>query len=189
MKKIKESAIVKFVIALFLIGLITGLIFYFLYKPDVANYIDTFRDFIKTGHQNTYLLDGIIISSVFILSISCIGIPLLLILLFYEGMSIGFTLGVFLSIDFFKGIVFYSLFLVVSKLVFLACLLYLSIISLSYSMKFIDAMISKNKEDLHRSIVLELYRFLIVFLVVILNSTFLYLFGNKLVGLFIGLIG
>lgn len=188
MKNIRDNAIVKFVVALLVIGLITGFIFFLLYKPDVASYIDAFKEFVSTSHQNTYLKDIILISGVFVLSVSIVGLPILAILIFYEGMTIGFALAVFISIDFLKGLLFYTLFMLICKVVFLLIFTYFTVISLSYVLKFLDASISKNREELSRTVLREMYRFLIVFVIVLLNSTFIYLFGNTIVGMFIGLI-
>lgn len=188
MKNIKENAIVKFVVALFLVGFITGFIFYLLYKPDMLANIDAFKTSVSTSHQNTYLYDTIKISSIFVLSISIIGLPILAIITFFEGMSIGFTFAVFISLFSFKGFLFYFLFVLICKLVFLIIFLYFTVISLSYVLKFLDSSINKNKEQITHSIVKEMYRFLIVFITVILNSTFIFLFGNKLVSLFMNIL-
>lgn len=186
MKNIKENAIVRFVVALFVVGIVTGIIFYILYKPDVIGYMDEFKKL--NGHQNVYLQNVFLVSAIFVLSISVVGMPFLMIFLFYEGMSVGFTFAVCTALYSIKGIAFYFLYFLVSKLVTLAIILYFLIISISYVFKFIDGVISKNKEAISSSITKELYRFLIVFGAIILNSTFIYLFGNKIVLLFIGLI-
>lgn len=186
MKNIKENAIVRFVVALLIVGFITGLLFYLLYRPDVMNEIVEFKNL--SGHQNIYLHSIFLISAAFILSITVVGLPILAFILFYEGMSIGFTLAAFLSAYSFKGLLFYVLFSIVTKMILLTAFLYFVIVSISYVFKFLDGLISKNNEGIMRAIVKELYRFLIVLGVIILNATIVTLIGDKLIGLFLGLI-
>ena len=93
MKYFKNNFLVKFVGALFLIGIIIGFLFYFTYKPDLSSSIDSFKSLISTTNQNTFISNIILISAIFILSISIVGLPALVFYIFYEGLSIGFTLG------------------------------------------------------------------------------------------------
>ena len=67
-------------------------------------------------------------------------------------------------------------------------MLYFSILAIRYSINFIDAVISKSKENLYKTIVYHFYRYLVVLFVVIINSTLVFLLSNKVVSIFIGLI-
>lgn len=188
MKYFKNNFLVKFVGALFLIGIIIGFLFYFTYKPDLSSNLDSFKTLITTTHQNTFMSNIVLISAIFVLSISIVGLPALVFYIFYEGLSIGFTLGLFLSAYQIKGLIFYLLFFIVSKLLYILIMLYFSVISLKYIVKFVDCILSKNRENLYKTIVYHFYRFIIVLLVVIVNSTLIYFLSNKIIGLFINII-
>lgn len=188
LKNLKNSSLVKFVIALFVVGVLTGFIFYLIYKPDITGYILNFKDLIINSHHNTYIYNILVVSSIFVLSISVIGIPIMIFYIFYEGMSIGFTFALFISINSFKGLLFYSIFFILTKVVFILVILYFSIIALRYVAKFLDSVISKNREELYKTIVFHFYRFVIIFLIILMNSTLIYLFANKILALCIGLI-
>lgn len=188
MKALKNNFLVKFILSLFIIGVVVGLFFFFTYKPDLAVNIEDFKSLIFDTHQNTFLPSILIILSIFITSISVIGIPAVIFYVFYEGLSIGFTWGIFMLNFKIKGFIFYLLFFVTSKLIYVAIMLYFVIISTKCAIKLVDAIMSKNKEELYRIVVYQFYRFLIVLFIIILNSTLVYLISNKLVSLFINLI-
>ncbi len=188
MKNFKNNFIVKFVVALFLIGVIIGFLFYFFYKPDLAAYLESFKSLLQTSHQNTFLSSIVVVSMIFISSISLIGLPILSFYLFYEGLSIGFTLGLFLGVYSVKGLFFYIVFLFTSKLLFLLIVLYFSIVSIRYSLKFVDAILSKSRENLYSTIVYQFYRYLLVLLAVLINSTIVFFAANKIALLLINLI-
>lgn len=188
MKIFKNNFLVKFVGALFLIGIIIGCLFYFTYKPDLSSNLESFKDLIVTTHQNTFISNIVLISAIFVLSVSIVGLPALIFYIFYEGLSIGFTIGLFASAFHVKGLIFYLLFFIVSKLLYTVIMLYFSIISMKYIVKFIDSVINKNREELYKTIVYHFYRFIIILIIVIVNSTLIYFLGNKIIGLFINII-
>lgn len=188
MKNFKNNFIVKFVVTLFLIGIIIGFLFYFFYKPDLSAYLESFKNLIQTSHQNIFLSSIVVVSMVFILSISIIGLPVLAFYIFYEGLSIGFTLALFLGVYSLKGALFYLFYLIASKLLFLTIVLYFSIVSIRYSIKFIDSIVSKSRENLYNTIVYHFYRYLIVLVTTIINCTIVYFLANKIVSLLIHLI-
>lgn len=185
MKKFKNNFIVKFTAVLFLIGVVIGFLFYFFYKPDLSAYLESFRNLVETARQNTFLANITSVSLIFVLSISIIGIPVLLFYLFYEGVSIGFTLGLFFGVYKIKGLIFYILYFLVSKALFVVIMLYFSIVSIRYTVRFVDAILSKSRENLYSTIVYQFYRYLIVLVAILLESTIVFFVANKLVGLFL----
>lgn len=188
MKKIKNNFLVKFVVALFLIGILIGFAFYFVYKPDLMSPIEDFKGLITSTRQNVFLLNIGIISLIFVLSISLIGLPILLFYIFYEGASIGFTCGLFLNIFHIKGLIFYIIFIIIAKLLFILIMIYFSILSIRYSLNFLDSIISKNRENLYKTIVYHFYRYLVVLFLVFINCLLVFLLSNKIISVFIGLI-
>ncbi len=188
MKKFNIPVIVKFTVALFIVGITSGLIFYFAYKPDLANKITEFLESIPTTRINIILPSILSVSLVFISSISLIGNLILVFYLFYEGLTIGFTLGAFIGLYSLKGLLFYLLFIIFIKLITIIVLLYFSSMSFNYSIKFIEGITSKSKDTITRAIVNHFYRFLIVLIIMLSNGFLVYLLGNKIVSLFINLL-
>ncbi len=188
MKKFNIPVIVKFTLALFIVGITSGLIFYFAYKPDLTQELNSFIENISMTHINIILPSVFAVSLVFISSISIIGNLILIFYLFYEGLTIGFTLGAFIGLYSMKGLLFYLIFIVFTKLISIIVLLYFSSMAFNYSIKFIDSITSKNREAMSRAIVYHFYRFLIVLIITFANGFLIYLFGNKIVSLFINLL-
>lgn len=186
--KFKNNFIVKFVVTLFLIGIIIGFLSYFFFKPDLKEHLESFKDLLLTTKQNTFLSSTILISAIFVLSISIIGAPVIAFYLFYEGLSIGFTFGLFLAFYNIKGLLFYILFLLSSKIIYLLIIGYFIIFSLRYIVRFIDAIINKNREELYKTIVFHFYRYLMVLGAILINCTLIYFLSNRLIMFFIDLI-
>ncbi len=188
MKFLKNNFLVKFVVTLFFIGLIIGIGYHLTFRPNLGDTLEIFKEMILGTHQNIFLSSIIVVSAIFILSLSIVGIPVILFYVFYEGVSIGYTLIAFILTYHIKGAIFYLLFFIISKLIFLVIVGYFSIMSLRYIASFLDHFFSKNKSELYKTIVYHFYRFAIVLCVVILNCGIIYLFANKLIGLFVGII-
>lgn len=188
MKFLKNNFIVKFVVTLFLVGIILGLLYNLAFKPDLGANLESFRELITSSHQNTFFSSIVAISMIFVLSISVIGLPVIAFYIFYEGMSIGFTLGAFIYFYHLKGALFYILFVLFSKVIYFAIFGYFTIISLRYIAKFLDTFIVKNREELYKTIVFHFYRFLCTLIAIIANSFLVYLLSNRILGLFIGLL-
>ncbi len=188
MKNIGKSFLVRFIGALFIISILIGILFFFTYKPNLGTPLNDFKNLIEVTRQNTFLSNIISISCIFILSASIIGAPVIILYIFYEGLSIGFTLSVFLFNYKVKGLIFYCLFFLVSKFLFTLITLYFAVLSIRFVIKVLDALVSKNKEEFYKTIVYQFYRFLIVLMVVLVNSAAIYFLSNKIILLFINLI-
>lgn len=188
MKFFKNNFVVKFVVTLFLISIIFGLLFFFAYKPDLNAHIEDFKSLVTTSRQNVFLLNLGLISLIFILSISIVGLPGIIFYLFYEGFSIGFTLGLFLMSFKIKGLLFYLIFIISSKLIYLVVMLYFSVMCIRFIWEILEALVYKNKENLYKNIIYHFYRFVIILFILIINSIFIFLFSNNILKLVLGLI-
>lgn len=188
MAKLKNNNIVKFVVTLFLVGIFIGIITNITFKPEITVYLEDFLLEVSNNRLNTFLLAIAIISGIFILSISLIGLPLILFYLFYEGFSIGFTLIAFTMTFGIKGFLFYLLYFIVIKLVFIICALYFAFMSTRFDIRLVNALIHKKREEVYGTFINQLYRYIIVLFCILINSTFIYFFANKIVSLFLPLI-
>lgn len=188
MKMLKNNKAVKFIVTLFLVGFVVGIITFITFKPEMGAYLSDFAKMVSTNHINSFLLNIGLISLVFVLSISLIGSPLIFVYLFYEGFSIGYTLMSFTITFGYKGFIFYLLYFIVVKLIFDICILYFCYMSIKFDYKVTYNLVNKKKDIVYKIFVNQLYRYIILLVVIVVNSTIMYFLGNKLISLFLPLI-
>lgn len=188
MKILKENFAVKFVVSLFVFSIIAGIFLYIIYKPNLDSYIYEFKDIVTASKQNTFIKNIGILSIIFVLSLSIIGSIGIVFYTFYEGFCTGFTLASFIGVCGIKGASFYTLFFIVSKSLFVLAMLYFSIVCLHFVFRLCDALLRKDKEEVYRNVLKHFYRYIILLFIIILNSTLIYFFANKILTLFINLI-
>jgi len=180
MKILKNNFLVKFIITLFLIGFIFGFLYFITIKPEVTSLIEGFKETINSSRQNTYLLSLGIICIIFFLSVSVLGLPIIFFINFYAGLSLGYTLCAFISFANLKGFFFYLIFIFLSKLIFLVVLMYFIYTSVQFTYSLVMKFIKKDQSGFYYLIIGHFYRFLIVLGAVLVNSSLIYLFTNKI---------
>ena len=191
MKRIKSSNVAKiFILTLIIIGILFGII-YFIMQSDlnknlIAEKIIGLENTIKNTHQNMILPHLIIIITLVFLSYSIIGMPLILFYLFYECTSLGFMLAAFYSTFKIKGILFGLLFILLSKLIFILCLIYISYIALKITKKLLRVLIFKENDSLYLHLKNLFLKLGITIGVTVAYDLFLYFFANKILTLFLG---
>lgn len=188
MKFFKNNFIVRFIIALFLVGFLFGLIIYFTYKPNLTEYINQFKELIITSHNNSFLIYIIVLATLFISTLTIIGSPLILLYTFYEGLSISYTLCIFLSHSGIKGAIFYILFLILTKSIYILIMLYFSMLSIKFVKKIIEAFLNKDRDSLYSIITHHFLRFIIVLFVIIINGITVHFISTRIIKLFVFLL-
>jgi hypothetical protein len=188
MNMLKRKFLLKFVLSLFVVGIILGVIFNLAYKANFEPDFESFKEFIGTGHINTFMPHIILIIGTFILSISVIGIPLIIFYTFYIGLAFGFTITTFIKFYHLKGLLFYVLYFMSTKLIFYILLLYFIILSLRFSYKLVNSLIRKDTKELYTVIIYHFYRFLIVIFFSILNSAIIYFLSKLILSKMVNLI-
>ena len=183
MKRLKNNNIVKFVIFLSIIGFVLGLLYSTALKPDLSSYLTSFMKNVSTVHINTFLSNLGIITLIFVLSYSVIGLPLPIMYLFIESFSIGYTLGVFIVMYKLKGLLFYSVYFISVKLIYLILIVIFISVCIKATLKLIEAFKEKNKDQLYKTIKYSFIRLALVLLISLINSTLIYFLANKLVSL------
>ena len=140
-----------FLIGLALLAFIFGIIFIFLIDKDsqlyikesinnyYMNYNSSFNSFFKALFNNyIYLI------LIFILGISIIGIPFVIIMYLYKCFIFGFSFSSLLYSFGFKGLIISIFSLVINKLLFLVILLLISFYSISFSIKLFKYLFLKK---------------------------------------------
>ena len=155
----KQKKIYYILIGLAIIGIIFGLLFIFLIsnenksllntriKDFFDNDIDIFKNFFKCLFNNL-----ILILIVWILGISIIGIPLILIILFLKSFIFGFSISSLISTFGVNGLLISLFHIVISKSIYLIILILMSFYSISFSIKLLKSFFTKKSVDFKESI-------------------------------------
>lgn len=173
----------KFLLITLIFGIIIGLILYnnlnLDYKTSINLTLEETINNLNNNHQN-YILKHLSILSILILSSTFIfGFILELIYLTYEGISLGFILSSFINYKKIKGIYYFLIFIITTKLIYLIILSY--IIYLTY--KYIKMFIHNNYKL--TNINGYLIRCLISTLIVLINDIIIYFIGNNIIDILI----
>lgn len=187
MDKIKEYCrkkrfLLLFLAVLFLFGLIVGLYLGIdgieILKKDVLYYARN----IGSQSYNYLLIHFFFLTISLVLSFFAIGIPLLCTILFYEGMCLGFLLGIFSLTYGVGGGLFAAIFFVLTKLFFVVILILFFLKCLEIARKMIGKYIYKTDPSIVISKHLKACFYLIGF--VLIYDLFLIILGDKILPLF-----
>lgn len=165
LKKIKKinlnifnnKSFLIFLISLFLIGLIIGIIFFkFLDSNDISKIKDNVNNSLTLPTNYNYLnnlflnlKDNISLNLfIFILGISVIGILLILFLYFSEAFSLGFCLASLVNTYKIKGIIASFCYLFPGKILYLINIFLLTFFSVKFSFKLIQYIFLKKDTNL-----------------------------------------
>ena len=179
-----KRVLLSFLSVLFIISIISGFIIYNKLddniKLNLVSSLSNLKSDLLNNHANNFLLHIIIISIITILSFTVVGYILSLIYLFYEGLSIGFTICYLIVNYKIKGLFFSIIYNVLFKFIYLILLIFLLIKLLDISKNVLYYLIYKDKNN-NKIIKRNIYGILIIFSFIIINDLFLYFIGNFLI--------
>ena len=175
-----------FMLIILIIGIITGIVFVIMLdeatKEILFLNINEFLQNFSNTNINSGLMHLVILSSLLILSIFLVGGPLLIFYMFYNGFSIGFVVSSITYIFGIKGMLYGSIYILISRLVYIIVLIIFNVNLFKIIKCNIDGLVYKksNKESLS-----VFYKRSIVFIgIILINDVILYFGGGKLVNLF-----
>ena len=175
-----------FMLVILIIGIITGIVFVIMLdeatKEILFLNINEFLQNFSNANINSGLMHLVILSSLLILSIFLVGGPLLIFYMFYNGLSIGFVVSSITYIFGIKGMLYGSIYILISRLVYIIVLIIFNVNLFKIIKCNIDSLVYKksNKESLS-----VFYKRSIVFIgIILINDVILYFGGGKLVNLF-----
>lgn len=175
-----------FMLVILIIGIITGIVFVIMLdeatKEILFLNINEFLQNFSNTNINGGLMHLVILSSLLILSIFLVGGPLLIFYMFYNGFSIGFVVSSITYIFGIKGMLYGSIYILISRLVYIIVLIIFNVNLFKIIKCNIDSLVYKksNKESLS-----VFYKRSIVFIgIILINDVILYFGGGKLVNLF-----
>lgn len=175
-----------FMLIILIIGIITGIVFVIMLdeatKEILFLNINEFLQNFSNTNINGGLMHLVILSSLLILSIFLVGGPLLIFYMFYNGFSIGFVVSSITYIFGIKGMLYGSIYILISRLVYIIVLIIFNVNLFKIIKCNIDSLVYKkgNKESLS-----VFYKRSIVFIgIILINDVILYFGGGKLINLF-----
>lgn len=188
--KLKDNSstfLIKFLFGLLLIGFLFGIYIFLNLDTSVKEGIITSLSNIKEtfNEPQNFILNHIIILCVlFVLSLSVFGSIFILLYNFYEIASLGFFIASIIKFKGFSGLLFGTGVFICNKLVWLLITGYLCIISVTYSISFIQ----KLHTDKSIIIIKHIKRLSIILGITIINETLIYFLSNKILSLLLFLL-
>lgn len=182
---IKKIYVFYSVIAI--IGLILGLVF--LLSMNEANKeiiflnINEWTQNIENGHINNIITHVVVLSSLFILSLIIIGLPLNLFLNLYNGFSIGFIIITLTNLFKIKGFFYSIIYIIITKAIYIFFSFILTASNSKYCLVNIKTFLKTfkfNKEQL----TILCQKNLLCIGIIICYDIFLYFVGSKILTIF-----
>ena len=170
-----------------IIGLILGLVF--LISMNEANKeiiflnINEWIQNIESGHINNIITHVVILSSLFILSLIIIGLPLNLFLNLYNGFSIGFIIITLTNLFKIKGFFYSIIYIIITKAIYIFFSFILTASNSKYCLVNIKTFLKTfkfNKEQL----TILCQKNLLCIGIIICYDMFLYFVGSKILTIF-----
>ena len=172
---------------IFTIGIIIGFIFLIYLEESskelISLNINEWLQSLSTSHINSILEHIIILSTLAILSIFVIGLPLIIFFVFYNGFSIGFLLMSLIEIFGVKGLIYGLIYLIITKGIYLFFLTIFILALIKIIILIIKRLIWHQKMN-KNLFATYCKRILICIGVIILSDIILYFGGTKLISIF-----
>lgn len=120
-------------------------------KHEMINFLDSFFKVLNQNNIDSFeLLKQSLVNNiqtillVWLLGITVIGLPIVVIIVILRGFIIGFTVGFLISELGFKGFIFSSLAILPQNIFIIPGIIIISAFSISFSLKIVKNKISKN---------------------------------------------
>ncbi|GAA0364006.1 stage II sporulation protein M [Bacillus horti] len=152
-----HSSLYLFVVILFVMGVIFGTLTVqslgYNQQADLFYYFEQFMNQLRSDHffDSQHALGQNFFNHlkymgfIWILGLSIIGLPIILVLLFLKGVFIGFTVGFFIHQMGLKGLLFSVVTIVPQNLILVPALLFISVLSISFSLKLIAHLVAQQR--------------------------------------------
>lgn len=177
-----KKYILLFVATLFVFGIVTGL---FLSVSNINHLKDSvmfYAENIREANYNYILIHFFLLVISFVTSFLGIGIPLLCSILFYEGLTCGFLIGIFTVTYQIGGFIYAFLFILILKGIYLILFLIFFFKCLNIARKMIGKYIYKT--DVSTLIIRLIKACGCIIFITFLNDLFILLVGDKILPLF-----
>ena len=179
-----NRSIIRFLLMLFITSILVGIYLYLSKEKLIRESINT--ELIKMinnldiTRQNNILNHLLIMIVLSVLSLTIIGLPIILIYFLYEGVSIGFLLSSFINYSPIKGMLFGTIFIIISKIIYITILIYLLTNTLKYTKNFLKRLKTAKNE----LIINQVIKISFCTTITLINDIILYFIGNKIITIF-----
>lgn len=179
-----NRSIIKFLVMLFITSILVGIYLYLskekLIKESINTELIKMINNLDITRQNNILNHLLIMIVISVLSLTIIGLPVILIYFLYEGVSIGFLLSSFINYSPIKGMLFGTIFIIISKIIYIAILIYL----LTNTLKYTKSFLKRLKTTKNELIINQVIKILFCITITLINDIILYFIGNKIITIF-----
>lgn len=179
-----NRSIIKFLVMLFITSILVGIYLYLskekLIKESINTELIKMINNLDITRQNNILNHLLIMIIISVLSLTIIGLPVILIYFLYEGVSIGFLLSSFINYSPIKGMLFGTIFIIISKIIYIAILIYL----LTNTLKYTKSFLKRLKMAKNELIINQVIKILFCITITLINDIILYFIGNKIITIF-----
>lgn len=179
-----NRSIIKFLVMLFITSILVGIYLYLskekLIKESINTELIKMINNLDITRQNNILNHLLIMIVISVLSLTIIGLPVILIYFLYEGVSIGFLLSSFINYSPIKGMLFGTIFIIISKIIYIAILIYL----LTNTLKNTKSFLKRLKTTKNELIINQVIKILFCITITLINDIILYFIGNKIITIF-----
>ncbi len=179
-----NRSIIKFLVMLFITSILVGIYLYLskekLIKESINTELIKMINNLDITRQNNILNHLLIMIVISVLSLTIIGLPVILIYFLYEGVSIGFLLSSFINYSPIKGMLFGTIFIIISKIIYITILIYL----LTNTLKYTKSFLKRLKMAKNELIINQVIKILFCITITLINDIILYFIGNKIITIF-----
>lgn len=179
----KEKNLIIFILVTFLIGLIVGSLFVnFIIKDDkmlLINQVNTYFSNIKVLDKKVFGVSAFIsnlinnelqVFIIFALGLSILGIPVVILIMFFKGFMLGVTLATFILKFQLLGVLSSFLYVFPCFIIYLMIYIFISFFAVNTSLKFLKAIIKKDNLSFKNFLGKYLLCFLISLVLIIINT-------------------
>lgn len=193
MKRMYSSNVAKiFIISLVVCGILFGLLYFNIQdasnKDIIVSSFQNINELVKTTHQNMIARHLITIIILIFLAYSIIGVPLILFYLFFETTAIGFIIASSYATYKISGVIFSLIYILICKIPYILCLLYISYIALKITKKMLRILIYKENESIYLMLKNLFLKIAITSIGILIYDVLMYFFANKILNLFLFLL-
>ena len=180
----RHKSLLLFIAILFLFGVVTGFLFYFKQESSVKETVSL--SLTNLFQNNVFTIKNIFYHFIILLivcsTLFCfIGLPILVIYIFFEGLTIGFILPIFFSLFKINAILYFLLYFLLVKFFFVFLLFMLFVKSIYYLKSYLICL-KKKSYDFIKSL-----KYIVVLIFIILmNDCFVYFVSNRILILLLG---
>lgn len=179
----KEKNLIILILAIFIIGLVVGSLFVnFITKDDktlLINQVETYFSSVKTLDKKVFGINAFTpnlinnelqIFLIFALGLSILGIPVVILIMFFKGFMLGVTLATFILKYQLLGVLSSLLYIFPCFIIYIIIYTLISFFAVSTSLKFLKAIIKKDNLSFKKFLGKYLLCFLICLVLIIINT-------------------